>query len=275
MFDDAKLCHVSVWYLSAILIHLPGNDVIYGSYEALHNSAVNGSARVVGAVLKSMAMAVCLSIGWQMSGREAVTHLVVPGLNETTVTLSGAQASFVPFSSCVTDSDISWRLAFGGYNIILIINICVTLNMRLRKMWGPVAVAYCSLFLFGYLTFGLGGHDTLASCIVNVVVLIVAGTLAVMLELFNGCPSCISVIPVVLILAPGSGAIKISLGDMQQLNGVADLSIGIWDDLVLESVSYAVGLYVVLELWKAPLRIKRNLRASIRRFTKSVILYDE
>ena len=52
--------------------------------------------------------------------------------------------------------------------------------MRLRKLWGPVAVAYCSLFLFGYLTFGLGGHDTLFSCIVNVVVLIVAGTLAVM-----------------------------------------------------------------------------------------------
>ena len=280
VYGHIALCHISVWYLSVILIHLPGSDVVYGCYEALHASVVNGGARVVGAVLKAMALAVSLNIGWQLTGREAVTSVEDPVTHQIHP-LSGAAASFVPFSSCgytnaqATDNSVSWQFAWGVYNIILITNICIAFNMRIRKMLGPVLVGYCSLFLYGFLSFGLGGRDTIASYIVNVITLIVAGSLGVLLELFSGYPSCISIIPVVLILAPGSSSVRISLGDMQYSGGVVvNLSMGIWDDLVLMSISFALGLYIVLEVWKTPLRIKRDLRARVGQFARSFVLSE-
>lgn len=259
-----------MWYLSVILIHLPGNDIIYGAYEVLHGSTINGAARVTGAVLRAMAMAVCITLGWQISGRQAVP--VDPLRNAT---MNGAQASFVPVSSCKRTpghEEISWQLAFGGYIVMLTINICIAFNMRLRRMTGPLLVAWSSLFVYGYLSFGLTGDDTISSYVVNVVILFMAGTLSIIWELFNGCPYSISIIPVVLILAPGSGAVKISLTDMQEDGGVTQMGsslLGIWDELVLTAVSYAVGLYVVFEVMKIPLSMKRQLRAKADQLRES------
>eukprot|EP00658_Telonema_sp_P-2_P042020 TRINITY_DN30114_c0_g1_i1.p1 TRINITY_DN30114_c0_g1~~TRINITY_DN30114_c0_g1_i1.p1 ORF type:complete len:414 (+),score=85.73 TRINITY_DN30114_c0_g1_i1:109-1350(+) len=207
LHSSGELCRVSIWYLSCLLIHLPGSDVVYGAYETLHASVENGAARVVGGVLKAMALAVMLNVGWQISGREAVTEIVDPHTHAIRH-LSGAAASFVPFSSCSTAHNISWQVAYAACNLVLVSNICLAFNMRLRKMILPVLVGYLSLYVFGYLTFGLTGSETISGYVVNVITLLVAGTLAVTLELLHGSPSCISVIPVVLILAPGSSSVS-------------------------------------------------------------------
>eukprot|EP00658_Telonema_sp_P-2_P049750 TRINITY_DN37878_c0_g1_i1.p1 TRINITY_DN37878_c0_g1~~TRINITY_DN37878_c0_g1_i1.p1 ORF type:complete len:153 (+),score=32.85 TRINITY_DN37878_c0_g1_i1:208-666(+) len=138
--------------------------------------------------------------------------------------------------------------------------------MRLRKMLWHFLVGYASLFLYGFLSFGIPDKNSISSHVVNVITMFATGTLAVMLELFTGAPSCVSIIPVILILAPGSTAVRISLEDIQHTAHVADavLQIGIWDNLVLLSVTYAVGLYIVLEAFKGALRYKREVRVKAK-----------
>ena len=229
----------------------------------LDKHAVAGS-RVVGAVLKAMVLAVCLNLGWQFTGRDTAPYVIDPETGVKTA-LQGAEASYITYENCGTKFQLNWQIAFGTINILLILNLCIHLNMRLRKIFWPALVSYMSLFLYGYLSQGLHGDHTLSAYVINVIILFFAGALSVVLELSTGTPSCISVIPVVLIMAPGSTAVRISLGDMQNSGGVVDatLALGIWDNLVLLCVTYAVGLFFVLELFKAPLKYKRALRAKV------------
>ena len=160
---------------------------------------------------------------------------------------------------------MDWKFAFGVVNAVLIINMCVAYNMRVRKLAGHFLVAYASLFLYGYLTLGSSHTDTISSHVVSAITMFTTGTLAVLLELFTGAPSCTSIIPVVLILAPGSTAVRISLEDMQYSGRVADavLQQGIWDNLILLCVSFAVGLFMSLELLKSTLKYKHTLRSAV------------
>ena len=56
-------CRITIWYLATLITYLPGGTTVYGIYEAMHASVVNGAAKVVGAVLTAMGLAVCLNIG--------------------------------------------------------------------------------------------------------------------------------------------------------------------------------------------------------------------
>ena len=167
---------------------------------------------------------------------------------------------------------MDWKFAFGVVNALLIVNMCVAYNMRVRKLLGHFLVGYASLFLYGYLTFAVNDEATIDSHIVSAITMFTTGFLAGLLELLTGAPSSTSIIPVVLILAPGSTAVRISLKDMQLSGSVTDavLGLGIWDNLILQCVSFAVGLFLSLEMLKPALRYKREFRAAIIKTVETV-----
>ena len=107
----ANICHIPGQYLSVLLIHLPGSDLLYGAYEAYNSSVLNGSVRVVNGVLRAMLIGISLTIGWQFTGHNLVTSY-------NGKSYIGAQASAVPFCALASDfKDVpyTWYEAFGGW----------------------------------------------------------------------------------------------------------------------------------------------------------------
>jgi len=258
-------------YLSVLITDLAGGAVIYGIYETMYASVLNGAPKVVGGVLTSMILAVCLNLGWQFTGRDTDPY----GIDVETgmrVELHGAEASYVPFETCGENqrwgdsNQMDWRFAFGAINAVLVLNMCIAFNMRVRKMFWHCLVAYSCLFLYGYLSLGMEHENTLSNYVIVAIIMFTTGSLAAVLELCTGAPSCTSILPTVMILAPGSTAVRISLEDMQFSGKVADVVLqqGIWDNLVLYCASFAVGLFVSLEAFKIPLRKKRDVRAFVQ-----------
>jgi len=68
---QVPLCHVPVLWGCALLLYLPGCELIYGAYEIQFGSVVNGAAQLVTALVRCMLMGVGLTIGWQVFGQDA------------------------------------------------------------------------------------------------------------------------------------------------------------------------------------------------------------
>ena len=98
--------------------------------------------------------------------------------------------------------------------------------------------------------------------VVNALAMFIAGDLGSLCEYVTTTPAVLSVLPVVLVLAPGSGAVKSVLQTMHVHINETDTSHGHavapWDDMVLEGVSYAVGLYVAAVIWR-PVNHRRHV----------------
>ena len=71
----------------------------------------------------------------------------------------------------------------------------------------------------------------------------VATWVAMLVEVFSGLPSPISVIPVLFIFAPGSAAVLAVVGQMHMdLGDSVDTNTASWESLVMQAFSYGAGM---------------------------------
>jgi len=234
---EVPTCNVPVMYLSPLLIYLPGSQLIYGAYEIQFGSLVNGASQLASCAVRCMFLGMALLLGWQVSGHNAA-------LAETGT--AGAVSSLVPASmSCMFP--YGWRLIFGVWNIPMLIFAFIGLNIPLRSMLLPGLIGYLSLFLYIALSML---PVPLPSLIVDCIGLFVAGNLASLGEFMTGTPSVLSIIPVLLMLAPGSHVVLSVLESVQQEQDVDGVNVESFQGLMMQGVAYATGLVLALQMWK-------------------------
>lgn len=236
---QVPLCHVPVLWGCALLLYLPGCELIYGAYEIQFGSVVNGAAQLVTALVRCMLMGVGLTIGWQVFGQDAA---------DIAVGEQGVKASLVPAEPCDGSMGPPWEFVFGVLNFPMLFHCFASLNMRLADMSGAFFVAYPSLFAY----MALVQKSTLPGFVTDAIGIFIAGNLGSMIERWCGTPVCVSVVPMIIILAPGWPSVRSVLLGMQQNENVAGVDPhSFWTDLALQGVSYAVGLSLALGMWRA------------------------
>ena len=239
-FLNAPLCEIPAIYLSPLLVYLPGSQLIYGAYEIQFGSLVNGVSQLGSCVVRCMFLAMALLIGWQVFG-----HGFYQG-----ATKSSAAASLVPIDmSCMFP--YSWEIVFFCWNIPLLFFAFIGLNMPLCKMAGPGLIAYLSLLLY------IEGF--FPDRIIDSIALFAAANLAYFHEYCTSSPAILAILPVLLVLAPGSHVVLSILSSVQRS---ADLSVMVEPilDLILQGVAYAVGLTLAMRLWRPLLHRKLGRR---------------
>jgi hypothetical protein len=251
--------------LSPLLVYLPGSELIYGAYETIKGHPVVGASRLVAALVRCMVMASGLTIGWQFTGYNLFADVV----DETGVT-----ASLVPTDKCPPfreEQNVGpWWVVFALINLIMLIPVQAGLQTRPRDMIVQYSIAYVSLILFGAMNFAGpdGGDLGIPSLIVNIIGLFVATNLACLTEYITMVPAVTSIIPVLLVLAPGSVVVLDLLKLIQVDNNVSGVgNEEVTSKLWMLGVSYALGMYIALALWK-PILSKRqisSLNASVMR----------
>lgn len=180
---NESICNVSVLFLSPLLVYLPGSELLYGTYEIKMGNIIVGASRLVAAVVRCIFMGLGLTIGWQFVGYNAI---------EVDAEVNGNTSSFslVPSARCApfTGAGVQpWWLVFAVYNIIMLFPVLAGLNVHPRGFFGPYAVAYPSLLVFGALNFAF--EHSLPSYIVNAIGLFIATNLACLREFMTGNPA--------------------------------------------------------------------------------------
>jgi len=237
---EVPLCHVPVLWACALLLYLPGCELIYGAYEIKHGSLVNGAAQLIGALVRCMLMGIGLTIGWQVFGRNTAL--------QATDGKHGVVASLVPAEPCDDVMGPSWQFVFGVLNFPMLFHCFASLNMRLADMPGAFAVAYPSLFAFMF----IATSGTMPGFVADAAGMFIGANLGSALERWKGTPICVCVVPMVIILAPGWPSVCSVLASMQKNNDVAMVKpTSFWTDLALQGASYAVGLSLALGMWRA------------------------
>lgn len=195
----APACHVPVWYLSLLVDFLPGSQLVYAAYEFEFSSIVNGTTRLVRALLQCMSLAVGLVLGWQVFGYNFIAADPDGPLQPI-----GVLASLPPSEECndTAFKNSHWKLYFGAYNIPVLMIIMVGMNIRLRDMLGPLAISYFALLIYAILTYG--GLVNFPSIVTNILTIFMAGNLASLNEYFTRTPAVVTVLPVVCFLAPAT-----------------------------------------------------------------------
>ena len=256
--DNTPPCHMVHMYMGVLLLWLPGSELIYGAHELRSGSIVNGAARLIKGLANAMILAVFLTVGWQFFGR---------GLYVDT-DLSVSSASLPPSLFC---SNVSTGLLGGEaapglwagqvvWTIPLILSCLVAFQIRIRDMAGPLVVGLVVLAVQG--TLNVYCEDPDQTCqipllVANVYVAFVAGSVASVHELLSGIPAFVSLIPIVLILAPGSGAVLATMGAIHRSTGDADANPAkLWETLVLQGITYMGGIYLSFELFRPLLAIQ-------------------
>merc|ERR1712194_531193 len=122
-------------------------------------------------------------------------------------------------------------------------------------MFGPIFCRYLSLLAYGVLQHGREfGLRDLPPLVQNAIGVFIAGNLGSAHEYVTGTPACLSVLPVILVYAPGSGAVKSMLVSVHASVGDVDAKAlfdsNVWGELVLQGVSYAFGMYLAVVIWR-------------------------
>lgn len=240
----AEMCEVPAIYLSPLLVYLPGSQLIYGAYEIQFGSLVNGVSQLGSCVVRCMFLAMALLIGWQFFG-----HGFYDG-----ETVSSAAASLVPVEmSCMFP--YTWEVVFFYWNVPLLFVAFIGLNMPLCKMPAPGLIAYLSLLLYITLLEHPGIKGFFPIRIIDGIALFVTANLAYFHEYCTSSPAILAILPVLLVLAPGSHVVLSILSSVQRS---AKLSVMVEPilDLILQGVAYAVGLTLAMRLWRPLLHRK-------------------
>lgn len=242
------ICHVPRLWASALLIFLPGTELINGSYEIKYGNLNNGAAKLVGALARCAFLGGGLTLGWQVFGHNAAMT-EVGGAH-------GVKASLVPSEVCA-GTGIRWEIIFTVINFPMLFHCFASLNMRIADIWKAFVVVYPSLIAFMALVM----QGPFPSFVNDILGLFIATNLACFMEYKTGTPVNVSVIPMIIILAPGAPSVMSILGSMQK-GYVANNSMqSFWNNLALQGVSYAIGLCLALELWRPLVHRKNQVRA--------------
>jgi len=246
------------------------------SMLAYSHSTVS-AARMINGLFTAASLAVFLAAGWQVFGRNLASGWVygADGENLDPEETVGPVATLPDSDRCseAFPSDgpgyITWYLTISVLNIPLNLLCLQNVHIPLRDWPGPFLVGQVGLLTLLYLQLqctdsGLGGC-MISPTLQNTLVAMAATTTAMIVELVQGLPAPISVIPVLFIFAPGSSAVLAVLGSTHIADGDEQgTNTDGWTELVLSAFSYGVGIYLVQELWRSVLRAclrKRRARA--------------
>jgi len=248
------ICHVPRLWASALLLFLPGTELINGAYEIKYGNVVNGATQLVCALVRCAFLGGGLTLGWQVFGHNAASA-AVDGAD-------GVKASLVPADVCDGSNGgpafaIPWEIIFTVYNFPMLFHCFASLNIRVMDIWKAFIVVYPSLIAF----IAISTHGKLPSFVVDMLGLFIAGNLASLMEYTTGTPVNLSVVPMIIILAPGAPSVMSILGSMQSgyVEGLHVASF--WNNLALQGASYAIGLCLALEIWRPLVHRKNQVRA--------------
>ncbi|CAJ1362295.1 unnamed protein product [Effrenium voratum] len=242
------LCDVPVIYLSPLLTYLPGSQLTYGAYEIQFGCLHNGVSQLGSCVVRCMFLSLALLLGWQFFGHRFYTG----------PTASAAAASMVPVNmSCMFP--YSWEVVFLAWNVPLLLVALIGLNLPLKKMWAPMLIAYGSLLVYIVLLKHPAVAGGIPDRIIDCIALFIAANMACLYEYKTATPAVLAILPVLLILAPGSKVVLSVLASMQ-LGAKLSVQMEPVLDLMLQGVAYAAGLTLALHFWRPFLRRKARKR---------------
>ena len=248
--------------------------LLYFWYTISFGASV-GASRLVQALVKCMVMASGLTIGWQITGRNFIRWYEEdnPFSNDANSMIpAGADASYVPTVKCVPFTEDwnvgpnhQWYVVFCGWNLVMLIPVLGGLQVRPRDMPSHYSIAYVSLIIFAVLNFQPGAN-VLPDFVVNIIGLFVATNFACLKEYISGAPAVTSIVPVLLVLAPGSEVVIQLLSLMQLSNDVdtatpsgnsKDIASYMW----LLGVTYSLGMFIALAIWE-PILVGREVKST-------------
>ena len=127
------LCHITPMYMGALLIHLPGAEIVWGVLEILQGSVVHGASRLVKGLISAICLAVFVTLGFQVFGRNLAQNWLLERDNDFQNTTIGAVASLPDSQWCSEVKEpyypeyFNWYFIIGVYNIPL--NILCLMNV--------------------------------------------------------------------------------------------------------------------------------------------------
>mmetsp|Transcript_22216 Transcript_22216/g.52264 ORF Transcript_22216/g.52264 Transcript_22216/m.52264 type:complete len:481 (-) Transcript_22216:1243-2685(-) len=266
---EQDICHVVPQIFGCLLIYLPGAELVWGAMEIFQGSVVHGASRLVKGLLSAISLATFLVLGWQLFGRNfAVGWLFTTDSNGELLSLDSQKGaisslpdsnwcaipppySALPEGSPGYPSYLSWPLVVGVYNIPLNLLCLMNVYIPLRSFLGPFIVGQVGLLTLAFFQFQCT-PDTceLPGVIQQVLAAFCATWVAMLVEIVQGLPSAISIIPVLFIFAPGSSAVLSVIGVMHRdVGDDAGSNEDSWTSLSMNAFSYGIGIYLGQEVW--------------------------
>ena len=259
------LCHITPMYMGALLIHLPGAELVWGAIEVLQGSVIHGASRLIKALIQATSLAVFLTLGWQVFGRNLskdwLQSLDAPKWIGAVASLPESSWCEETFPQYYPDY-MTWYFVIGVYNMPLNILCLANVFIPVRDFIGPFLVGQVGMLSLGYLQFQCT-PDTceLPPAIQNILSAYAATWVAMVVEVLSGLPSPISVIPVLFIFAPGSAAVLSTVGTMHRVLGDnINTNTSSWEDLTKAAFTYGVGIFLAEQTWKPFLKAQFKAR---------------
>ena len=111
-------------------------------------------------------------------------------------------------------------------------------QIRPRDWPGPFLVGWATYFFQGFLTLWCDDDTCALPYYVDIVfICLVCSTGACLYEVITGKPFTVCIIPVIMLLAPGGGAVRATLGSFHRKAGDKESNTDtLWESLVLEGV---------------------------------------
>jgi len=234
-------CHYPSMYMSLLLLHVPGLQLIRAAYEIIHGSKSNGGSRMVSAVVSEMFLALVLTAAWQVFASDE-DYAAPPS------------KYLVPTEKCV--APFEWWFAFGVLSVPVVICLAILLNTRLGDIPLVIVLGSGSLLLLVHLSVSF---PWLPSYVVNFLTFFCASFIAMAHQYRTGATWFVSLTNTICLLAPGAAALLqtlIGLGAHE--SGAA--SFAAWFDMLMQGVTYATGLHFAEQLWKVPLETQAHFR---------------
>lgn len=152
-------------------------------------------------------------------------------------------------------------------NIFCLMNVYIPL----RQCLGPFIVGQVGLLSLAYLQFECTAETCEVPAVAQQAIAAFFATwVAMVVEIVQGLPSAISIIPVLFIFAPGSSSVLSVVGVMHRAAGdLASTNNDSWTSLSMDAFSYGIGIYLGQEVWSSVMReryLGRKRKAWNKRF---------
>lgn len=259
------LCHITPMYMGALLIHLPGAELVWAIIEILQGSIVHGASRLLKGLIQATSLAVFLVLGWQVFGRDLASAWLLSDSRGNLLPFTVGSIASLPDSLWCPEAfpgTTTWAFVVGVYNMPLNILCLANVYIPVRDWIGPFIVGQVGLLALGYLQFQCTPETCqLPAGIQNLLSAYAATWVALLVEVISGLPSAISVIPVLFIFAPGSSAVLAVIGGMHI--GAGDkfrTNTASSDALAWAAFTFGVGIFLAEQTWKPLMAARFNVR---------------
>ncbi|KAK3281639.1 hypothetical protein CYMTET_10580 [Cymbomonas tetramitiformis] len=229
-------CHNGTIFTAILLIDLPGSELLFAARE-LKKGNIVGAPRMINAIVTIMYMAMSITLGWQISA------YFINNIHHS-------KPWVVDIDSCAPMT--GWWMANAVMMVPLELCFFTVLGIRIRNMFAPGLAVIATMCMNAVWQRHFPDEE---SYIANAIVTFVGTNLGCGFEYMTGGSHVQILLPIIVILAPGAGAlVKV----MHQING--DGTNDAWFDLLMQGVSFALGQTLAAELWGPALHTKAAVR---------------